>query len=816
MQVSRFEDHDKAMPRSAVRADRGDDSDEGTTLSIHPTTDRAGDEHGASLPGIAELFSGAIGVRERGWPVLPLGGANGKELLETGISGYSPNDAGLEDIKYWPNRFGLRWRNVGVRCPIGVLGMDIDHYEKAGKAKRGLTTIAEYESRFGEPLPPTFITTARPGGSGIRWFKVPDDWSGPGALKSLTNLPSDTEAGVELIQRTHRYAVAPGSIHIETGQRYRLYGPDDHEIVGGLLPPPDSLPELPASWRDGLSALCPTGAVVRRDVNGDTIELWLDAYTGNQYPHGLAQVVKHFEDLIGTGRGWDAAMVSALPWALKEARVGGYPAREAVETLRDNPATVAAIAEKPSRADRFDSILVSAVEYAEADDHATRWLRMCREYGTDTRDYAGAADNVKLNTGDETTGEDDSPPSWSPVDMAVALANGEEISTTILARTDGAKLFYRHKVHSVHGESESGKTWLALCAVAECLTGGEPVLYVDFEDDAKGVGARLLLMGVPRAVVTDPALFSYVRPEVGLSADKERKAFEQLLSGVYSVAVVDGVTESMGLLGLVGKDNDQVASWQRTLPNAIARHTGAAVVCIDHVTKDADTRGRFAIGGQQKMAGLSGAAFIIEPETPFARGLAGVAIVRVGKDRPGFLRGLGGDWRKSDRTQLVASFTLDSTDPARVQWKLEPPDSDGANVGQSGHGIDEPRRKFCMEQVSRYWETQNPDGDENPKAKGLVECSTTKTENAMVAEHKGSGIARDLWRVAIGALVVEGYAKQIDGLRKSKLHRVVQPYRASGDLTPNSPSIKLQTVSEEKFRGARESEFDEGITDEAV
>lgn len=783
---------------------------------VTPITDTTGDEHGESQRRHVEMRSRAIDLWNLNWPVLPLGGANGKELLATGITGYSPNDAGLEDIRYWSNRFGPRWRNNGVRCPIGVLGIDVDDYEKAGKTKRGLATIAEYETKFGELLPDTYITTARPGGSGIRWFKIPDDWTGPGALKSLTDLPPDTEAGVELIQRHHRYAVAPGSIHLETGQRYRLYGPDGAEIVDGLMPPPESLPELPESWRDGLAAIITTRAVSGRDFNRDEIAAWLDAYTGNDYPHGLPQVVKTFEKKIDAGTGWDAAMVSALPWALKESAAGGYPAHEAKRALREHPTTVAAIAKKSSRADRFENILASAIGYAEADDHGARWLRMNRNYGTDTRDYAGHAERVHFHTesGDPTTNDDDTP-SWSPVDMSAALAGGEEIATTILARTDGVNLFYRHKVHSVHGESESGKTWLALCAVAECLTGGEPVLYIDFEDDAKGVGARLLLMGVPRAVVTDPALFSYVRPETGLGADDERKAFEYLLSESYSLAVLDGVTESMGLLGLIGKDNDNVASWQRTLPNAIARRTGAAVVCIDHVTKDADTRGRFAIGGQQKMAGLSGAAFIIEPETPFARGLAGVASVRVGKDRPGFLRAMGGDWRKADRTQLVAMFILDSTDPARVQWMLEPPD-DSAHGGQSGHGTEEPRRKWCMEQVSRYWETQNPNGDENPKARGLAACSTTKTENAMVAEHKGSGIARDLWRAAIGALVVEGYAKQIDGSRNSKLHRVVRPYRELGDESPDSPQVAFRTVSEAKFRGAHESEFNERSDDEAV
>jgi len=778
------------------------------------STDSSGSKHaGTQVEGRdAELIRCAIELYGRGWHPLPLGGDDGKKLLETQLSGYTPGDAAPEEIEVWPAKYGARWTNLGVRCPVGVLGIDVDDYIAHGKSKRGLATIAEHETHFGAELPATYITTAREGRSGIRWYRIPHDWRGPDILRTADGFAGN----VELIQRTHRYGAVPPSIHY-TGQPYRLHGPDGTVVLSGLLPPPGELPELPQAWLDGLAALCPTRALVGRG-NREEIDLWLDAHTGNEYPHGLEQIVKTFESQINGGTAWRLAMLSALPWALKESRVGGYPARLAKLTFRQHPATVAAIAEKPSRAVDFDKLLASSIRYAEDDDHENRWLRMCRDYGTNTLDYAGMADAVQFRTesadqlgGVTVVASDVVPPSWSPVDMAAALAGGEELTTTVLARTDGVHLFYRGKVHSVHGESESGKTWLALCAVAECLTAGEPVLYVDFEDDAKGVGARLLLMGVPRAAVVDPALFVYVRPEAGLGAEAERKAFEHLLFGAYSLAVLDGVTESMGLFGLVGKDNDAVATWQRTLPNAIANRTGAAVVCIDHVTKDADSRGRFAIGGQQKMAGLSGAAFIVEPETPFVRGLAGQASVRVGKDRPGFLRAMGGEWRKGDRTQLVATFTLDSTDDGLTRWRFEPPDTDVATAGQTG---DDSRRKWCMEQVSKYWEIQNPDADADPKSKALQKCSTTKTESAMVVEHKGAGISRDSWRAAIGALVVERYAFQIDGARKSKLHKVIRPYRESDDETPNSPQVPFQTVSQARYLGERGTDLGDASASE--
>jgi hypothetical protein len=70
---------------------------------------------------------------------------------------------------------------------------------------------------------------------------------------------------------------------------------------------------------------------------------------------------------------------------------------------------------------------------------------------------------------------------------------------------------------------------------------------------------------------------------------------------------------------------------------AVGAQHRAAVVCVDHVAKHTN-RGRFALGGQHKMAGLSRAAHIMEMEQPFAIGQCGVANVRVGKDRPGRVR----------------------------------------------------------------------------------------------------------------------------------------------------------------------------------
>ena len=61
---------------------------------------------------------------------------------------------------------------------------------------------------------------------------------------------------------------------------------------------------------------------------------------------------------------------------------------------------------------------------------------------------------------------------------------------------------------------------------------------------------------------------------------------------------MDGITEAMSLHGLQLQDNNDVARFMVMLPRRFAR-TGAAALLIDHVTKDRETRGRYAIGAQQ-------------------------------------------------------------------------------------------------------------------------------------------------------------------------------------------------------------------------
>jgi hypothetical protein len=276
--------------------------------------------------------------------------------------------------------------------------------------------------------------------------------------------------------------------------------------------------------------------------------------------------------------------------------------------------------------------------------------------------------------GDASEGEeqqdgngDDDQLSWEPIDLTPILSGEyQPPEPTLLARTDGQCLFYPGKVHSLHGESESAKSFvLQILSVSE-INDGNDVLYIDFDDDEQSVTGRLIELGADTDKIAKH--FVYLRPEVSpKSSAAEQAAWLRCLAGKYTLCVIDGVNNAVGVAGGSASDPDDIAAWIRDVPKKIARRTGAAVVLIDHVTKAPAGRGRWAIGPQAKMAGLDGAAYTVEVRKVLGRGLRGETSLRIGKDRPGGIRGNCGPARQSDKTQEAARVVIDSTgDPPVV------------------------------------------------------------------------------------------------------------------------------------------------------
>lgn len=270
---------------------------------------------------------------------------------------------------------------------------------------------------------------------------------------------------------------------------------------------------------------------------------------------------------------------------------------------------------------------------------------------------------------DEETGEI-LESSWQPADLH-AYVSGTIITPVpgILRREDQVGLLYNGRVHSFYGESESGKSWVAQYTVAQTINNNKKAIYIDFEADASDIVNRLQLLGVPNHNIVQN--LTYIKPE---TRPNEKDPFwQQLLNRTDTeIVIIDGVTESLTIWGGETKDNDSITLWMRQFPKRIATRTGAAVVTIDHVNKSTDTRGRFAIGGQAKLAALDGAAYLIEPLEALAPGKVGSIAMRVTKDRPGGVRKHSVNYRKSDRTQETAIIKMDATGDTIAIWVNAP------------------------------------------------------------------------------------------------------------------------------------------------
>ena len=225
--------------------------------------------------------------------------------------------------------------------------------------------------------------------------------------------------------------------------------------------------------------------------------------------------------------------------------------------------------------------------------------------------------------------------SWWPVDLTSVLdGTWAPPEPTIGFRNDGAGLFYPGRDHAIVSESEAGKTWFAVLVCLDEMQAGQHVVYVDFEGDAGGLVNRLLLMGAKRELLAER--FHYIRPSERLNADLA----ETLDTYPPSLTILDGVTEGMVLHGYDPLDNKDIALFGQLLAKRIMTR-GPAVVSLDHVTKSSEGRGRYAIGGQHKLAGLDGASYVLTNRNPFGRGLTGKSTIRIAKDRHGQLRANG-------------------------------------------------------------------------------------------------------------------------------------------------------------------------------
>lgn len=222
-----------------------------------------------------------------------------KKSPPPGFTGASAPMATEDEVRDWcverPDA------NIALRLPDTVIAIDVD----ATDGKTGVETMRAAAAKLGK-LPPLGRSTAstETKGHGHYLFRVP---AGTRLVENLNHLFG---AHVDLIQHTHRYIVAPPSIH-PNGHAYEWESTEHSKF-----PAVDQLPELPATWlaalrraeRDADDAGVRGGDRTEYETFSDSIRAEVDAHTSTEIERTLAKLetLKTLPDGARgeDGRGW--------------------------------------------------------------------------------------------------------------------------------------------------------------------------------------------------------------------------------------------------------------------------------------------------------------------------------------------------------------------------------------------------------------------------------------------------------------------------------------------------------------------------------
>lgn len=691
---------------------------------------------------------------ERGWVgVLPVP-ARSKRLEVVGWTGRDGGDPSGADVYEW--REMQPSANLALRMPPDVIGIDVDGYKPVGSA-----TYAAALARYGT-LPPTWRSTARDDGlSGIWYYRVPPGLIWAGQLDG---------GGCEIIQRSHRYAVAPPSIH-PSGWTYRWYDPASAVTI--TIPRPDAFPLLPETWIAGLSR-GQQGEVARVDMDSGEAWEWVASLPGSgRVACALmrGESARAIVALNSAASRHDAI----LPRVLKLLRLAteGHPGI----SLELNALRLAFISVITRRGDGQRTDAQARSEWLRALDGGAGqirantpeliWRDPCRPPFSEELLAEGARRRaVALETtaqlnghpprtddptdGGENDGEDTS--SWMPHRAWADAADGSMsgIGPTDLRRADGALLWYPGRINGLLGPSESGKSWVALLAVSQCVRRGGDVVVIDCEDSAGGMAERLLGLGLSAEELKEHVY--YISPDEPLT-DDAALALRGFLARIKpDLIILDGLNAAMTLMGLDLLNNKDVTTFYHRLMHLLVE-TGATVGYVDHTPKnDSEMLSKGGIGAQAKRAMTTGAALRVEVVEHFDRAHSGSLKLWVDKDRTGHVR-------LTAVEGLAATVRAVPGDGGALELTLVAPVDETDDGGRLVDPV-----------MSRVAETLAMLGPSSVRA----------VQDAL--PHKQETIRR-----ALRDLVSRGFVERTSGPNRALIHTIVKTYPHGVSVCPATP-----------------------------
>jgi hypothetical protein len=295
-----------------------------------------------------------------------------------------------------------------------------------------------------------------------------------------------------------------------------------------------------------------------------------------------------------------------------------------------------------------------------------------------------------------------------------------------------ADLVYLGLRHHLSGVPEAMKTLVALILGLELIRAGHGTFaLVDFEQNASTVRRILDDLGATREELERIQYIAAPGPPTDDDID-------QLIAGGVALVIIDAAA---GMFDASGLDDHKSADVEKAARQWITpfHRRGTATLLIDHVVKNAEQRGRFAVGSQRK-AGATDVHLGLEIKKQLSRGTDGLIVVHTHKDRPG--------WLRRPRAAEIEIHSHETTHA--LTWTIRP-------ATTAGSTDDDWRPTHLMAKVSTWVATQPA-----PVSKNQIEKA-------------GLGKAQYV-RQAVDALHADGYFTAADGPRNSTLYTSVKPY----------------------------------------
>lgn len=339
---------------------------------------------------------------------------------------------------------------------------------------------------------------------------------------------------------------------------------------------------------------------------------------------------------------------------------------------------------------------------------------------------------------------------WVPVNLADLPERDP-----VLPSLGSAGVVYPGRRHLFSGPPEAAKTISAYAIALDIVRDGGVVVPIDFEMGRWDARSLLREMG---ATDDDLARLHFVEPDSPATAEH----VATLVALAPDLVIIDALA---GAFRNEELDDNRRGEVETLIGSYVTpfRRAGIATVAIDHVAKNAVGRGQFAIGSERKVGGVD-VHLGFEVIRPLSRGTTGLFKLVTHKDRAG---------RLSRPTAAILELTSEP-ETHEISWTWK-----SGTVSAGDADISRPTK--LMKRVSDYLESQ-PD----PVSLREVEDSVR-------------GKSRESLRLAVEALIIDGYVNETKGARRARLLTSARPYTTSPDLAGPRPANSHPTSPTSPF-----------------